>query len=215
MGEQNKLTIEGIIDKVIRQVSDYQQNNAGAPKCLSEISDARIEDINHFLQQETAALREELKEEREKHGLTMLSWRQDNDSRCAKINDLEKELEAVKKERDTFGQNVEMFRQEVKKRTDFADWVTRQRDELQAALDEIANPIRYMKSRLKDGEQIDGAHAALLSNNANYLKDIAEKSLSRLSSGETKRGGYCTGKCIWESTEDGAICKKCGAETPF
>ena len=52
--------------------------------------------------------------------------------------------------------------------------------EMREAFDEIANPIKYMRQRLKDGEQLDGVGAAFLSDNATYLKEIAKRQVSKL-----------------------------------
>lgn len=51
-------------------------------------------------------------------------------------------------------------------------------DILEKALDEVANPIKYMKLRLKEGERLNGLYANTLSNSAVYLKEIANKALS-------------------------------------
>lgn len=50
---------------------------------------------------------------------------------------------------------------------------------LQEALDEIANPIKYMQIRAeKEGTQINGAMAIQLAKDPSYLKEIATKALS-------------------------------------
>jgi hypothetical protein len=49
--------------------------------------------------------------------------------------------------------------------------------ELEGALRAIADPISYMRSRLKKGEQLDGMWAVKLSEDAAFLKDIARKAL--------------------------------------
>lgn len=45
------------------------------------------------------------------------------------------------------------------------------------ALSEIVDPISFMRKRLKDDEKLDGIYAELLSREACYLKDIANKAL--------------------------------------
>lgn len=171
MGEQNKpqegtaLNAEHLWGLNSRLIPASESECVPHDDIIAMEHDEFISCVEQYAAQETAALREELEVEREKHGLTLLSWRQDNDSRCAKINDLEKELEAVKKERDIFGQNVEMFRQEVKKRTDFADWVTRQRDEAVKLLGDSYFDFNNMPSKWNEKR---------------------EELLSRISSGDTK-----------------------------
>jgi uroporphyrinogen-III synthase len=49
----------------------------------------------------------------------------------------------------------------------------KQRDELLEALKKIVNPIAYMRSKLKDGEQLNGHYAIQLSGDPQYLKGIA------------------------------------------
>lgn len=49
--------------------------------------------------------------------------------------------------------------------------------ELVEALEEIVNPIKYMKQRLKEGEQINGIYAVELSKDHNHLKSIAQQAL--------------------------------------
>ena len=51
-------------------------------------------------------------------------------------------------------------------------------DSLETALDEIANPIKYMNLRLKEGERLNGLFANSMSDSANYLKEIATEVLS-------------------------------------
>ncbi len=51
-------------------------------------------------------------------------------------------------------------------------------DRLREALDRIANPIKWMQLDLKEGEQINGQYAIQLSNDAAYLKGIANKTLN-------------------------------------
>ena len=53
----------------------------------------------------------------------------------------------------------------------------RQRDELREALERIANPIAYMERNLKEDERLNGMMAIQISNNAEYLKGIAEAAI--------------------------------------
>lgn len=74
-----------------------------------------------------------------------------------------------------------MTKEELKQLVDLSDEVLELRSEnerLKAALEEIVDPIKAMKEKLKDGEKLNGLYAVDLSNNANYLKRIAENALS-------------------------------------
>lgn len=51
--------------------------------------------------------------------------------------------------------------------------------ELEQALDEIANPVKYMRMRLEDGEQLSGMAAMQLGQSASYLRDIARAALAK------------------------------------
>lgn len=51
-------------------------------------------------------------------------------------------------------------------------------DFLESKLDEIANPIKYMRMRLEEGQQLNGLFANSMSDSANYLKEIAREALS-------------------------------------
>lgn len=49
---------------------------------------------------------------------------------------------------------------------------------LRLALEEIRDPIRFIRQRADEqGLAVDGLYASLLSNSANYLKEIAQKAL--------------------------------------
>lgn len=48
------------------------------------------------------------------------------------------------------------------------------------ALKEIVNPIQFMRDRLRADERLNGMMAIQISNNPNYLKEIARKALARL-----------------------------------
>jgi uncharacterized protein YicC (UPF0701 family) len=50
------------------------------------------------------------------------------------------------------------------------------------ALEEIVNPIKFMRDRLKEGEQLNGMFAVQLSNDASHLKEIAQIALNDISS---------------------------------
>jgi dynactin complex subunit len=54
----------------------------------------------------------------------------------------------------------------------------KQRDELLEALKNITDPIGYMRSKLKDGEQLNGHYAIQLANDAQYLRGIAEAAIT-------------------------------------
>ena len=55
--------------------------------------------------------------------------------------------------------------------------LTAENQRLREALEEIENPIEFVRKRLKDGEQINGQYAVLLSQDHNYLKSIAKDAL--------------------------------------
>jgi len=57
------------------------------------------------------------------------------------------------------------------------DEAVRQRDELREALERIANPIAYMERNLKEDERLNGMMAIQISNNAEYLKGIADAAI--------------------------------------
>lgn len=46
------------------------------------------------------------------------------------------------------------------------------------ALEEIVHPVRFMRERLEEGEQLNGMLAAQLAKDAEYLRDIAIKALT-------------------------------------
>jgi hypothetical protein len=48
------------------------------------------------------------------------------------------------------------------------------------ALQEIVNPIKFMRERLKEDERLDGTYAVMLSKDSHYLQQIAEKALASL-----------------------------------
>jgi len=50
-------------------------------------------------------------------------------------------------------------------------------EELEKALGKIAYPIKTLEAELKEGEQLNGVAAIQLSNDANYLKQIAKNAL--------------------------------------
>lgn len=47
------------------------------------------------------------------------------------------------------------------------------------ALEEIADPVKFMRKNLQEGEALDGQYAYMLSNDANHLKQIARKALNK------------------------------------
>lgn len=53
-----------------------------------------------------------------------------------------------------------------------------QRDELVEALEEISDPIRFMRERLEEGEQLDGMAAVQIAQDASYLRGIARAALA-------------------------------------
>lgn len=70
---------------------------------------------------------------------------------------------------------------------EFEWWVSklsakqREVDELREALNKIAYPVKYLQAEAeKEGNQLNGIYAAQLSNDANWLKEIARQILSKL-----------------------------------
>ena len=52
------------------------------------------------------------------------------------------------------------------------------------ALEEISSPIRFMRERLEEGEQLNGVMAVQLAQDAEYLKGIAIAALAAHHKGE-------------------------------
>lgn len=50
------------------------------------------------------------------------------------------------------------------------------------ALENIINPIGYMKSQLKDGESLEGHYAIMISDNPKFYQDIAKEALEEINS---------------------------------
>ena len=50
------------------------------------------------------------------------------------------------------------------------------------ALEDIVNPIGYMKSQLKDGESLDGHYAIMISDKPKFYQDIAKEALEKINS---------------------------------
>ena len=50
------------------------------------------------------------------------------------------------------------------------------------ALENIINPIGYMKSQLKDGESFDGHYAIMISDKPKFYQDIAKEALEKINS---------------------------------
>lgn len=48
------------------------------------------------------------------------------------------------------------------------------------ALQDIIDPVGAIKSKIQPTEQLNGSYAILLSNDPNYLKDIAKEALRRI-----------------------------------
>lgn len=63
------------------------------------------------------------------------------------------------------------------------------------ALEEIVNPIKVMRDNLQEGEQLNGGYAAMLANDANYLRNIAKKVLDEIA-------GATEAKDDWKRVED-------------
>ena len=50
------------------------------------------------------------------------------------------------------------------------------------ALEDIVNPIGYMKSQLKDGESLNGHYAIMISDKPKFYQDIAKEALEKINS---------------------------------
>lgn len=57
---------------------------------------------------------------------------------------------------------------------------------LRTALEEIVNPIKFMRERLKPDEVLNGLMAVRLSESASYLQEIAKRALARAAKGGSK-----------------------------
>lgn len=62
-------------------------------------------------------------------------------------------------------------------RTQSTEVKTQGAEELLEALQKIQNPVAYLQNSLKEGERLDGVMAVALSNDANWLKEIARKAI--------------------------------------
>lgn len=56
----------------------------------------------------------------------------------------------------------------------------KEREALRDALQEIIDPISYMKRRLQDGERLNGGAALQLANDVEHLRGIARTAIARL-----------------------------------
>lgn len=207
MGEQNKPQ-EG---KPLTAEEMYNETS------LFGVHDEVISLMEVFAAQETAALREELEEQKRltqkaKDGQDMAN------SACERRG---KELEAVKKERDDLFKVINDLQSSYKGAMN--DKIIFEKG-FNAAKEATDNSLGYLKicqeELIKVTRQRDECKDILIEiKESAIIHETTDRAitnlLSRISSGETKRRGYCTEKCIWERTEDGAICKKCGAKTPF
>jgi len=58
---------------------------------------------------------------------------------------------------------------------------------LRDALEEIADPIKFMRARLEDGEQLNGVYAIQMAESGNYLREIAKRALSNITNTESEK----------------------------
>ena len=70
-----------------------------------------------------------------------------------------------------YGRLFEMFRKVEASRAELA--------ELVAALEEIANPVKFMRERLKDGEQLDGMMVMAITSSPDFYHQIARAALAK------------------------------------
>ena len=59
-----------------------------------------------------------------------------------------------------------------------------------ACIREIADPIKFMRDRLNDGEQLNGGYAISLSNDPEFLKKIARTFLAKIDAAESVAEGF-------------------------
>ena len=87
--------------------------------------------------------------------------------------DTEKAKTADGKPSDVIVSYVEALRAEVQR--------------LRDALEEIADPIKFMRARLEDGEQLNGVYAIQMAESGNYLRDIAKRALTASTEQEVEK----------------------------
>lgn len=58
---------------------------------------------------------------------------------------------------------------------------------LRDALEEIADPIKFMRARLEDGEQLNGVYAIQMAESGNYLREIAKRALTASTEQEVEK----------------------------
>ena len=57
---------------------------------------------------------------------------------------------------------------------------------LREALEEIADPIKFMRARLEDGEQLNGVYAIQMAESGSYLREIAKRAIAASTGQEVK-----------------------------
>ena len=70
-----------------------------------------------------------------------------------------------------------------------------QTEKLLAALEKIANPISYFQKELKEGERLEGAIVLALSNDANWLKEVAREAIDNYKSSPSYTQVESAGVC--------------------
>lgn len=58
---------------------------------------------------------------------------------------------------------------------------------LREALEEIADPIKFMRARLEDGEQLNGVYAIQMAESGSYLREIAKRAIAASTGQEVEK----------------------------
>jgi hypothetical protein len=69
----------------------------------------------------------------------------------------------------------------------YVDALRAENDRLRDALEEIADPIKFMRARLEDGEQLNGVYAIQMAESGNYLREIAKRALTASTEQEVEK----------------------------
>lgn len=88
--------------------------------------------------------------------------------------------------------------------TDFKALLAEHR-RLMEALNEIVDPIAYMRARLKQGERLDGVYAMHLSHSASHLQSIAAEAIHEAAEAAAKASPRSHGGGSWSLFEPGPI----------
>lgn len=87
------------------------------------------------------------------------------------VDKLRAENDRLRAERDAFRDSRNYLIEEI---SDHLSEIAELRD----ALEEIADPIKFMRARLEDGEQLNWVYAIQMAESGNYLREIAKRALA-------------------------------------